>query len=89
MQKERKKSLRRNSMKSLRQLQSPLDIMDYLERNVIGATTLTYSPFGTRQITYADFTASGRSLRCIEDYIQFEALLWSGNTHTQSSFCGL
>ena len=56
---------------------------------MIGATTLTYSPFGTRQITYADFSASGRSLRCIEDYIQFEVLPWYGNTHTQSCFCGL
>ena len=80
---------KRNSVNSLRQVQSPLDIMDFLERNVIGATAPTYGPFGTRQITYADFTASGRSLRCIEDYIQFEVLPWYGNTHTESSFCGL
>ena len=73
----------------LRQVQNPREIMDFFERNVIGATALTYGPFGPRQMTYADFTASGRSLRCIEDYIKFRVLPWYGNTHTESSYCGL
>ncbi|XP_075256950.1 uncharacterized protein LOC142349352 [Convolutriloba macropyga] len=74
---------------SLKELKNPRDKMEFLERNIIGGTAMTYGPFGPRQMTYADFTASGRALRCIENYIQHRVLPWYGNTHTESSYCGL
>ncbi len=38
---------------------------------------------------YCDFTASGRALRFVEDYIQSEVLPLYGNTHTTTSATGL
>ncbi len=46
-------------------------------------------PFGTRRVTYADYTASGRSLSFIEDYIRDVVLPLYANTHTESSGTGL
>src|SRR5439155_20798361 len=46
-------------------------------------------PFGVRRVTYADYTASGRSLTFIEDYIRNAVLPLYANTHTESSGTGL
>ena len=46
-------------------------------------------PFGPRRVTYADYTASGRSLGFIEDYIRDGVLPLYANTHTESSGTGL
>jgi len=40
-------------------------------------------------VTYADYTASGRSLAFIEDYIRGEVLPLYANTHTETSGTGL
>ncbi len=42
-----------------------------------------------RRVTYADYTASGRSLSFIEDYIREAVLPLYANTHTESSGTGL
>ena len=40
-------------------------------------------------MTYADYTASGRSLSFIEDFIRDAVLPLYANTHTESSGTGL
>jgi len=45
-------------------------------------------PFGSRRITYADWTASGRALGFVEDAIRDRVLPWYANTHTESSGTG-
>lgn len=64
-------------------------MVQYITQNVIGRSSLFDSPFGMKAICYADFTASGRSLACIEEYIQQEVMPLYGNTHTTTSITGL
>jgi len=60
-----------------------------IRRGVIGEGEVLDGPFGPRRVTYADYTASGRSLDVIEDVIRTMVLPWYGNTHTESSGTGL
>ena len=66
---------------------SPL--LERIRRGVIGEGELMDGPFGPRRVTYADYTASGRSLDFIEDFVRDAVLPRYANTHTESSGTGL
>jgi selenocysteine lyase/cysteine desulfurase len=64
-------------------------LIDLIRSSVIGADTAVATPFGLRRVTYADYTASGRSLGIIEDLIRERVLPLYANTHTETSGTGL
>ncbi len=65
------------------------DIIETVRASVIGTEHAVPGPFGSRRVTYTDYTASGRSLSFIEDYIRDVVLPLYANTHTESSGTGL
>jgi len=70
--------------------QGPMSpLLERVRRGIIGEGELMDGPFGPRRVTYADYTASGRSLDFIEDFIRDAVLPRYANTHTESSGTGL
>jgi selenocysteine lyase/cysteine desulfurase len=65
-----------------------MDIIETVRASVIGADNVVPGPFGPRRVTYADYTASGRSLSFIEEYIRQVVLPLYANTHTEASGTG-
>ena len=64
-------------------------LIETIRNSIIGDDRVLEGPFGPRRVTYADYTASGRSLSFIEDFIRDEVLPLYANTHTETSGTGL
>jgi selenocysteine lyase/cysteine desulfurase len=63
-------------------------LIDKIRNSIIGNRRAIPTVFGERPLVYADYTASGRSLSFIEDYIRDRVLPCYANTHTETSFTG-
>jgi selenocysteine lyase/cysteine desulfurase len=65
------------------------ELIEAVRQGVVGEDEAIATPFGLRRVTYADYTASGRSLSFVEDLIRDVVLPLYANTHTESSGTGL
>lgn len=61
--------------------------LDYLRDQIIGNSYCFETPFGKRLMTYADYTASGRSLKFVENYL-IKIQAYYANTHTEDDASG-
>jgi selenocysteine lyase/cysteine desulfurase len=62
--------------------------IEKLRSDIIGHYSKFSTPFGDKPLCYVDWTASGRSVTKIEDYISSNVLSFYGNTHTTTSVTG-
>ena len=58
-----------------------------LRKQIIGRDFIFKTPYGTRLLTYADYTASGRSVQFIEKYL-IKIQREYANTHTEDDLTG-
>jgi selenocysteine lyase/cysteine desulfurase/glutaredoxin len=63
-------------------------VLKRIRKSVIGDDLLLPGPYGPRRLTYMDYTASGRSLTFIEDFILHQVLPRYANTHSEASRAG-
>lgn len=81
----KQKNKRKSVSKVYRGNYNDLPMFKYIRDNVIGSDLVVKGPYGPVKVVYCDFTASGRSLTFIEDYIRNYVQPFYGNTHTTTS----
>ncbi len=59
-----------------------------LRDGLIGENVLIPGLQGDVPLVYADYVASGRALRQVEDYVAQNVLPFYANSHTEASYCG-
>jgi selenocysteine lyase/cysteine desulfurase len=77
-----KSSVLTNNNLSLEQYFKPF------RENIIGQNQVFDAPTGKKRIIYADWTASGRLYKPIEDRILSDFAPFVANTHTETNVCG-
>ncbi|MCA0893935.1 aminotransferase class V-fold PLP-dependent enzyme [Microbulbifer agarilyticus] len=63
-------------------------LLEKIRQSVIGEGSQITTCFGQKPLVYADYTASGRALDFIEDFIREQVLPYYANTHTETSYTG-
>ncbi|WP_435138591.1 aminotransferase class V-fold PLP-dependent enzyme [Pseudopelagicola sp. nBUS_19] len=64
------------------------DPLEGLRTGLIGRDASIETPFGAQKLIYADYVASGRALRQVEEFVLENVLPYYANSHTEASFCG-
>lgn len=64
------------------------ELLAHIRESIIGDDRSITTPFGQRRVIYADYTASGRSLTFIEDFMRQQVMPLYANTHTEASATG-
>ncbi|MFK8040993.1 aminotransferase class V-fold PLP-dependent enzyme [Congregibacter sp.] len=59
-----------------------------IRESVVGQHIPIDTPFGSKPLVYADYTASGRALSFVEAQLQRTVLSYYANTHSESSMTG-
>ena len=77
-----------HNMKNQRENSETEALIARIREGVIGERLAIETPFGRKPLIYADYTASGRSLDFIEDFIRQQVLPRYANTHSESSYTG-
>ena len=68
-------------------ISTPTALKDIAD-GVIGEGTLIPGVRGDVPLVYADYVASGRALRQVEDFVAESVLPFYANSHTDASYCG-
>ncbi|RLN95670.1 hypothetical protein BBJ28_00020901 [Nothophytophthora sp. Chile5] len=66
-----------------------VQLLQDIADNMIGRNIPFESPFGVKAQCYADYTASGKAIESIEQFMRNEVMPTYGNTHTTTSVTGL
>lgn len=64
------------------------DLIEALRDGLVGANATVAGPYGSNPLVYADYVASGRALRQVEQFVLEEVLPYYANSHTEASYCG-
>ena len=64
------------------------DTVARLRGGLIGNGARFDAGCGPQSLLYADYVASGRALRQVEEFVTENVLPWYANSHTEASHCG-
>ena len=70
--------------------QNKQKLLSYIRSNVVGSNhnTLLRTVFGEKPHVYCDYTASGKPLKFIENYLEQKVMPLYANTHSMQSASG-
>ncbi len=68
-------------------VQKKIENLEWLRKEIIGRNMLFETCYGKKPLVYADYTASGRAVNFIENYLT-DLYKYYANTHTEDDFTG-